>query len=119
MLAIEAELGFAAKRHKDTPADVKKEAAALTQADIDKAEPITKDQAAKFLRRRCKAALFMCEDSDMLRVTLKATDLLENPVKWEYRAELLTDDKADYEDAFINAAHAAWVVWSELESAKL
>ena len=120
MLAIEAELGLAPKRHKNSKADfVKKEAAALTQADIDKAEPVTKEQAAKFLRRRCKAALFMLEDSDQLRVTLKATDILENPIKWEYRAELLCDDAADYDDAFISAAHAAWTVWSELESTKL
>ena len=80
-------------------------------------EPKTLVEAGAFLRRHCRAQMTMFADHDVLRIVLKQHNVSSAEVKFEYKAELETDDPEQWNSTYIEAAQKLHKVWitTELE----
>ncbi len=79
--------------------------------------PTTAETAGSFLRRHCRAQITMFMDHDVFRAVLKQHDASSAEVKFEYKAELETDDQKLWNTHYIEAAQKLHKVWltTELE----
>jgi hypothetical protein len=132
----EKQLGLEPRRHSTTiererqatptPAPRKKSRIGRAHSDATSLDelhrmypsPSDATSASLFLRQQCRAIVAMLEDADLLRITLKTADGAECDCKFEYKAELSTNNPAERDAVFIKAAQKAHAFWIAQEEEK-
>lgn len=123
LLLQEAALGLDPKTHKNRPEravveTVKRTCPLLTKEEIKALEPKNSESAGRFLREYCDSMIRMRKDHDKLRIVLKNHNSEDHAIKFEYTAEIATNDPAVYAETYLIAAQEAYKIWADLEQQK-